>query len=521
MFTTLDKNTNKHPPCSIRVAQYVRMSTEHQRYSTENQSRAIQEYAATHGMEIVRTYIDSGKSGLTSDGRRGFKELLLDIEKKAVNFAAILIYDISRWGRFQDTDESAHYEFLCKKAGIRLIFCAEGFENDGSSFSSIIKNLRRTMAGEYSKDLSKKVFIGQCHLIQLGFRQGGPSGFGLRRLLIDGQGISKGLLKRGEHKSLQTDRVILVPGPEAEIEIVQRIYHLFTAEKMTERRIADRFNQEGLTTDLGRSWTRGTVHQILTNEKYIGHNVFNRRSFKLKTQRIKNPSEQWIRKESAFQAIVSCELFQKVQSIISARSGHIDNTQMLEMLKSLWQRQGTLSGLIIDEQDDMPSSSAYRCRFGGLVKAYTLIGFRPDRDYQYLEINQTLRRLHPKVIAEICSGLQDVGAVVKVDTECGLLRVNNEWTLSVIIARCQTISEHRRRWRLRFDSSLTPDITVAVRMEDTNDNVLDYYLIPHIDIDIQPQKLADNHKCAVDIHRYDNLDYLYELASRIPLDRVA
>ncbi len=40
----------------IRAAEYVRMSTEHQKYSTENQDEAIRAYATTHGMKIVRTY---------------------------------------------------------------------------------------------------------------------------------------------------------------------------------------------------------------------------------------------------------------------------------------------------------------------------------------------------------------------------------------------------------------------------------------------------------------------------------
>jgi hypothetical protein len=69
------------------------------------------------------------------------------------------------------------------------------------------------MAGEYSRELSAKVFAGQCRLIELGYRQGGPAGFGLRRVLIDQTGSIKSELTRGEHKNLQTDRGILMPGP--------------------------------------------------------------------------------------------------------------------------------------------------------------------------------------------------------------------------------------------------------------------------------------------------------------------
>lgn len=207
-----------------RAAQYVRMSTEHQQYSTENQADKIREYAAKRGIEIVRTYADEGKSGLRLDGRRGLQQLIRDVEEGTADFQIILVYDVSRWGRFQDADESAYYEYICRRSGKQVAYCAEQFENDGSPVSTIVKGVKRAMAGEYSRELSAKVFAGQCRLIELGFRQGGPAGFGLRRVLIDQSGTVKTELSRGEHKSLQTDRVILMPGPESEVQFVQKIY---------------------------------------------------------------------------------------------------------------------------------------------------------------------------------------------------------------------------------------------------------------------------------------------------------
>jgi DNA invertase Pin-like site-specific DNA recombinase len=111
----------------IRAAQYVRMSTEHQKYSTENQSEAMQEYAARRGIEIVRTYTDAGKSGLSLEGRDALKQLIDDVQTKRADFSTILVYDISRWGRFQDADESAYYEYICKRAKISVQYCAEQF----------------------------------------------------------------------------------------------------------------------------------------------------------------------------------------------------------------------------------------------------------------------------------------------------------------------------------------------------------------------------------------------------------
>lgn len=116
-------------------------------------------------------------------------------------------------------------------------------------------------------------------------REGGAAGFGLRRYLVDEHRQPKAVLSRGEQKSLQTDRVILKPGPPEEVEVVRRLYRMFVVQRRTETEIAAALNEEGILTDLGRPWTRGTVHQVLTNEKYIGNNVYNRASFKLKAIR--------------------------------------------------------------------------------------------------------------------------------------------------------------------------------------------------------------------------------------------
>lgn len=133
---------------SIPVAQYLRMSTEHQQYSLENQAAAIQKYAQARNFDIVRTYSDAAKSGLVLKHRAGLRQLLQDVASGNPGYRFILVYDVSRWGRFQDADESAHYEFLCKLAGVPVHYCAEMFANDGTLASFIIKALKRTMAGE-------------------------------------------------------------------------------------------------------------------------------------------------------------------------------------------------------------------------------------------------------------------------------------------------------------------------------------------------------------------------------------
>ena len=128
-----DTKSPLHAAQSLRAAQYVRMSTEHQQYSPENQSDVIREYAAKHGMEIIRTYADHGRSGLNIAGREGLRQLLDDVERKSADYSAVLVYDISRWGRFQDVDESAFYEYILKRSGITIHYCAEQFRTTEAS----------------------------------------------------------------------------------------------------------------------------------------------------------------------------------------------------------------------------------------------------------------------------------------------------------------------------------------------------------------------------------------------------
>lgn len=498
----------------LRAAAYVRMSTDHQKYSTQNQADAIQHYAAERGIRIVRTYADKGESGLSIDGRDAFKRLIDDVDAGRADFSLILVYDVSRWGRFQDTDESAHYEFKCKAAGVTVRYCIDGFENDGSLSATIIKSMKRAMAGEYSRELSVKVFAGQCRLISLGFRQGGMAGYGLRRCLLDEHRQPKAELAIGQHKSFQTDRVVLVPGPPEEVETVRRMYRMFVEQSRTEREIADALNHEGRSTDLGRPWTRGTVHQILTNEKYIGNNVYNRVSFKLKKKRVVNNPEAWIRADGAFPPVVDSVLFGRVQGIIQERYRRFSDDEMLGRLAAAFKEIGWLSALVIDERDTMPSSSAYRHRFGSLLRAYELVGFSPARDYRYIETNRFLRSIHANVVAEVIAGVEREGSTVRKNPDNDLLTINQEFTASLVIVRCCQTPGGSSRWKVRFDTGLRPDITIALRMDADNQNVLDYYLFPHLDMPTPKLSLADYNPTSLDAYRFDSLLPFFTLAGR-------
>ena len=504
-----------------RAAAYVRMSTEHQQYSTSNQMDVIREYAKRRGLEIVKEYSDAGKSGLNIQGRDSLSQMIRNVQDGEINVSSILVYDVSRWGRFQDADESAYYEYTCRRSGVAVHYCAEQFENDGSPVSTIVKGVKRAMAGEYSRELSSKVFQGACRLIQLGYKQGGTAGFGLRRMLIDQSGERKAMLKMGEQKSIQTDRVVLVRGPDEEVKTVRWIYRTFIDDGKIESEIVDLLNAKGVVTDFGRAWTRATVHQILTNEKYIGNNVYSRTSFKLKRKHVENPPDRWIRADGVFERIIEPELFFKAQAIILARCQKFTDEEMLEKLRGLLGRHGHINGILIDEAEDLPSSAAFRYRFGSLISAYQLIGYDPQIDYSFIEINRRLRKQHPEIVASVVQKIEALGASAAWDEKADLLWVNNEMRVSIVLCRHTQTGAGSSRWLIRLDAGLKPDITIAVRMDATNEGIRDYYVLPGIDMTWDNLRIAEANGIYLDTYRFDTLDYLFGMAERVKLEEAA
>jgi DNA invertase Pin-like site-specific DNA recombinase len=503
----------------LKGAMYIRMSTEMQVESPENQERAIRAYAVEYGIEIVKTYADLGVSGINTEKREQFQSLIDDVEQGRHTYNIVLYLDESRWGRFVDSREADYHRMRLERKNVICQSCEKPLTLTSNIADRIMTLLRDESASDYCRQLSQKVWAGQCNLVAKGYRQGGVAGFGLRRILLDESGHPKQELTIGQRKSLLTERVILMPGPEEERQIVLWIYDQFIAG-ISETEIADHLNAQGVKNHFSRPWSRGTVCEVLTNEKYVGNNLFNRTSGKMKSRAKPNPESEWVRKERAFEPIVDMERFCAVQSMYRERNKKTTNEELLKGLRDLYTRQGRLSALIIDEADFLPPSSLFSSRFGGLLRAYRLIGYTPERDYQYVTINQRLRVLHAEIVADVVLTIENLcGRKIPIDPESYLLELNHNLFVSIVISRCFTTPAGTRRWKIRFDTGLHPDITVAVRMDTHNEAIKDYYLLPALEFSQDQIKLAEDNVGILDSFRTDTLDYLLNLSINIPLDK--
>lgn len=483
------------------VAEYVRMSTDHQKYSMENQRALIQAYAAAHGMAVVRTYMDAGRSGVTLRGRYGLSSLLADVVSATAPFQAILVYDVSRWGRFQDADESAHYEFLCRRAGIRIVYCAEQFATDTTPLGSVLKSLKRAMAGEFSRELGVKVSAGKARIGKLGFRIGGPAGYGLRRQLLRDGTFPGMLLSSGQRKSIQTDRVRLVPGPAEEIALIRQIYLHYIYLRQSERDICDDLNREGHTY-FGKPWSRNLVRTILTNEKYIGNNIVGRVSSRLYTRQVTNPPEKWSRCEGAFDPVVPRELFEAAEAVRRFNEKvYVSREAMLKGLRSVLRREGRLSAAIIDGAAELPSSQTVGLRFGGLTQAYEALGWEPARRYRHHKLERGLAAETGKLQDQVIELLGAHG-VSAWEIRPRVLAFGDLSTLEVRICRWHGRSDRDGGWRISYQRSEGVEFVLAARMTARADAVRDFLLVPRHDLSRLPVLLRTSHQTILERYTY-------------------
>lgn len=500
----------------IQAAQYLRMSTEGQQYSIENQESAIAKFATQRGFYIVRTYADSGKSGVVLSTRPGLRELLQDVIGHSTGCHAILVYDVSRWGRFQDSDEAGHYEFICRSNGLPVYYCAEPFENDGSQASALLKTMKRTMAAEFSRQLGIDVFRCKKSIVLQGFRVGGCAPYGMRRLLLSPDGKKRRILQLGMRKAVPSDKVILIPGPSHEVVCVRQIFQMLLQRGMGCSAIARELNRQGKRFRRDRVWTPESVHNVLTNPVYEGTNAWARTTQKLHTGQAKVPQHSWVVKCRAFEAIVPLGTVAKVKLVLEQRL--IDTSwsdeRILERVQELRKRAGTLSEGLIEKTPGMPSSRTIRAHFGSYQRVFELIGYKlPER---YLDASAKAKstiRLRAELIRRIRERFPSHVTTIRETYGREMLVVDAGTRVSILMCRALGALQPggHNRWRIIPNHRERDNITLLCLLNETNTAIAGMVIFPKIAVCKTAQRLRDDDGWLATGINVGALDAFYEV----------
>lgn len=337
------------------AAQYIRVSSEHQRHSLSAQAAQIADFAAVAGYQIVRSYEDRGRSGLRLKGRPALQSLLADVVSGIAGFEAVLVQDVSRWGRFQDTDEAAHYEYVCRSAGVEVRYCSEPFDTMSGHVGDIVKAFKRLMAADFSRELSQKVRAAQYRHAQDGRKMGGLAGYGLRRAIVGERGEIKAVLETGQQRLIRGDRVALVQGPQHEVETVRRIFRMFLQDGFGQGEIAEALNSEGIAGEGGRPWSSWTVGNLLGNPKYAGVYRFGRGRRTLEGQRLRNAAERVLYVPGACAPIVPLAWIAAAAAKRDRRMLFLPKAEILMRLRAHVAKAGALRQAAVRASTDLPS----------------------------------------------------------------------------------------------------------------------------------------------------------------------
>ncbi len=316
------------------VALYIRRSTiDLQPDSLAAQEELLRAYAVSHDHAVRRVYSDSA-SGRTTDKRDAFQSLISDV-KTGAPFRAVLVRDVSRWSRADNTDEAGFYEFVCRSNGVAVIYVDESFAPDASPYSLLMKSVKRAMAAEFSLEKARTVLASHMRLVRQGFWPTGSVPYALKRVLVDADGTELRTLGVGDRKALSNQRVKFAPGDPTHVAVVQRIFRSYARDGDSVNAIAAQLNAEAVPSSKGTKWTSGTVAYVLQNDAYIGTLVYWIRNGDKPSQLLNlrdSDSERMVRCENAHPAIVDRALWHPAQIRLRTSSSRKTDAMLLEEL---------------------------------------------------------------------------------------------------------------------------------------------------------------------------------------------
>jgi len=487
-------------PTSARAIAYYRHSAQdRQENSIPIQRERVKKFAEEHGIEIIHEFADHGKSGLSTEGREGFKKIMETIVDPSEEFEYVLVLDMSRWGRYQDIDLSTQYRAICKQYGKQVVFTDVGIRNENDPGYHFILLAEAIRAAKYSAELSEKVFYGCKKIAEQGFRAGSAPPYAMCRELLDERRDHVQILKPGQRKSIQNQRVTLTPGDPDQQEVVRRIFGEFVKRHKTPKEIAQGLNRDEIPSPGGKHWNPSSIFSILTDETYIGTIVYNKTSSKLKKQTIRNPKELWVRTQDAFAPVVDKALFQSAQDLIQQQREQYEHThsseEMIIRLQDLYRQHGYISAQQISTRTDMLSPQSYATKFKSLDMAF---------QNMFPEIMNKTRNIVMTFLKGGAAKVEEYEDYVIVDD-----------SFSVLIQPSVPIPHgYGIYWSFLPDPRLEIDVTLGVPLSNSNEyNILGYMAFPRILTLSHNIRVFDSSESIVSLFGYHDLEFIRNIAS--------
>ncbi len=490
---TRSKDQQKQPS-RVRAVAYYRHSAEiGQENSVEIQQDNVRSFAAKHDIKIINEFADRGKSGLNAEGRPAFNEMMVWVQTRN-DFSLVLVLDVSRWGRFQDTDLSAHFESLCTQQGKQVIYTQIGFTRDEDRLiNQLRKSIDRYQSADFSRTLSKKVFEGASKVAHQGYRPGGSPPYAFHRLMLDEHKRPDRILQPGQRKAIQNGRVVLVPGDGRQVEVVQQMFVFLVDQGFDEGQIATQFNDKNIPAPRGGRWTAASVRRILTNQQYAGAVVYNRTTQRLKTKRRTNPRDQWVITPDAYKPIVTREVYERAQDIFDSRKRRYTPEQMLPRLRALYDKYTIITSQVIQSDPQSPSPATYAAKFGGLTGAFQAM---------FGDVLQRVRNDAFKAISQLAR---------LVEEHEDFIVINRDFTV-LVQPSVPVPNGYGAFWTFRPDQRPTVDITLGVPLSNGGQHeILGYLALPRLLVHHPWIRLSANSDAQIEMHGHSGLDLIREL----------
>ena len=275
----------------MKVVLYARVSSDKQDtdLSLSAQLKALRDYAERNNYLVVKEFVDEAESGRTA-ARPAFREMISMAKRPGKPIDAVLVWKYSRFARSRE--DSIVYKTLLRKNGIQVISINEPFEDTATG--RLLEAMIESLDEFYSANLGEEITRGLRESASRGFFLTSKAPYGYRRVKV----------KDGDKER-----------PKLEIEpsqtpIVKSMFNDVIGGKGLKEIVKD-LNNRGIPGPSGKSWTKTTLHKILTNEVYTGTLVWGRES-----KRNLAP----IRVEHAWPVIIDKDIFEAVRKKLHDRS---------------------------------------------------------------------------------------------------------------------------------------------------------------------------------------------------------